>query len=80
MYLTLRGVEHKFDLYGPVADLQLAIKKTKAELRMSSVGTQAQFPVLLKCEGRINEMKQRKYAELDKIGEEDKAQGLNEFF
>lgn len=38
------------------------------------------FPVLLKAEGRINEAKQRKYQELDKIGASDKATNANQMF
>ncbi|CAL6064225.1 Sgt1-like_protein [Hexamita inflata] len=80
LYLTLRGEEHHFDLYGTVKDLSVTLKKTKAEIRMISTGTPAHFPVLLKCEGRINAAKEKKYKELDKIGEADKSNNLNDFF
>lgn len=82
LYITVKGEEHKFDLFGPVANPTVAIKRTKAEVSMKSTGTPAHFPVLLKAEGRINEMKQKKYAELDKIGEKDKKKGdfFNEIY
>ena len=69
MFITVKGVEHKFDLFGAVSNVKVNIKKTKAEIQMNSASTPSHFPVLLKCEGKINELKAKKYAELDKIGE-----------
>lgn len=80
LYITVRGDEHKFDLYGPVADPKVAVRKVKAEVTVTSTSVPSHFPVLLKAEGRINEAKQRKYAELDKIGAKDKGHSPNDFF
>lgn len=80
LYVTVKGEEFKFDLHGTVANPKVTIKRTKAEISLISTAVPQLFPVLLKAEGRINAAKERKYAELDRIGAEDKGHSNNDVF